>query len=198
VLTDAAAIARSIRPGTRLLPEASRRLANAVETTTPVLSRLPGVLGPLRTTLAAFESAAGEARSSGALNGLLATVASLGDTLRVLTPPQVYCNVGGLWARNLPNVLSVGDSVGTWLTAVLVTQVGQMLQSPQPDPSLHATPYPNENANECEAGNEPFAPGQFIGNPAGNQSRTTEPTSPPPGALDRARAAGLILNGGTP
>ena len=69
-----------------------------------------------------------------------------------------------------------------------------MISSPSaPAPDLHLNYYPNMNAQECEAGNEPFnADEQAIGNPAGLQPTTTEDTDPPAIATRRARAAGLL------
>ena len=192
VLADAAEITRAIRPGTRLLPAASNRLADALDETTPVLQRTPAVLDPLRTLLAALEVTASEAASSGALDRLFSTVNSLGETLRVLTPAQVNCNVGGHWGRNVPSTVEEGDTDGSWLRMSLLLIPSQMLQSAQPAPDLHHNPYPNQNENECEAGNEPFLPGQQIGNPPGNQPTTTEPTAPPPGVRELAEQSGVI------
>lgn len=196
VLEDAAEIMRAIRPGARLLPSASRRVADAIDATTPVLRRAPAVLDPLRTLLASIEVVASEAGNSGSLDVLLSTVSSLGDTLRVLTPAQVQCNAGGIWARNVPGTLLEGDADGPWLNFLLLTAPSQILQSAEPAPDLHATPYPNETADECEAGNEPFLPGRQVGNPPGRQPNTTETTSPPPGVRELAEGAGLIEGGG--
>jgi hypothetical protein len=61
-----------------------------------------------------------------------------------------------------------------------------------PDANLHYNPYPKANADECEGGNEPYAPGQAIGNVPGNQSKAHPETKPPASATARARAAGLL------
>jgi len=51
-----------------------------------------------------------------------------------------------------------------------------------PAPALHANVYPHTGQNgECEAGNEPYLPGQRIGNVPGQQAGSTELTGPPPG-----------------
>jgi hypothetical protein len=54
----------------------------------------------------------------------------------------------------------------------------QSSKQPGPAADLHFNPYPNEDASECEAGNEPYASGQQIGNPPGQQARSTAPTGP--------------------
>jgi virulence factor Mce-like protein len=192
VLDDAVAITHAIRPGTRLLPTASRRLAAALEAGTPTLRLTSGLTGPLTGTLKALDRLALDPAASGAVRLLTATVTTAHDTLLVLTPAQTVCNVNGLWARNVSSTISQGDAAGGWLRTILVLGSAQMLQSASPDPDLHVTLYPNENANECEAGNEPYSPGQLIGNPPGNQSTTVDQTAPPPGVLERARRAGLL------
>jgi hypothetical protein len=53
----------------------------------------------------------------------------------------------------------------------------QLNHAKAPAPDLHLNYYPHENARECEAGNEPYAEGQAIGNPAGLQSNTTDSSS---------------------
>ena len=54
-----------------------------------------------------------------------------------------------------------------------------------PSAELHANPVPTNNATECETGNEPFAEGQQIGNPAGTQPNRTEETTAPAAATAR-------------
>ena len=48
-------------------------------------------------------------------------------------------------------------------------EINEMLPADKPAAGLHFNPYPNQNASECEAGNEPYLPGQRIGNVPGNQ-----------------------------
>jgi hypothetical protein len=54
--------------------------------------------------------------------------------------------------------------------------------STDPANFLHINPYPNTAApgqpRECEAGNEPYLPGQRLGNVPGVQSLATELTTP--------------------
>jgi virulence factor Mce-like protein len=201
LLADAAEITRQIRPGTRLLPKASAQLDATVRGATPVFKRVPKLGGPL--------AAAFEATDRGALSGATqaslrllgnsdfasfsaTSVIGLGAIAQFIGAAQLQCNVMGLWARNLASAVSDGDAAGAWLSFIPIINAGQALQSPTPAPDLHANPYPNESYHECEAGNEPFATGQHIGNPPGTQPAGTEITSPPPGVRDLAHAAGLL------
>ena len=41
----------------------------------------------------------------------------------------------------------------------------------KPAANLHVNPYPNENAQECEGGNEGYVGEQLFGNPPGLQGK---------------------------
>ncbi len=69
---------------------------------------------------------------------------------------------------------------------------GQMLHQATPSSDLHVNFYPHENSQECEAGNEPYGPGQQIGNPPGLQPRAVELTSAPAAATRLAQQAGVL------
>lgn len=192
VLDDAAAIARDIRPATRIIGGASRRLSASLRDSTPVLRRIPSLAPPLITTLNELDRLATKPATAGALRGLIAATPDLTSTLRTLTPSQTVCNIGPIFFRNAGSALSQGDGAGNWLSFTQIIDTNQMFQRAQPSPNLHSNPYPNEDASECEAGNEPFAPGQQIGNPPGQQSTQVDQTSPPPEVTARARRAGLL------
>ncbi|HVS29072.1 MAG TPA: MlaD family protein [Solirubrobacteraceae bacterium] len=192
VLNDAAAIAHDIRPGTRLLPAASRRLAAALEAGTPALRDAVGLAERLGATLTALDELASDPSATVAVRELIATVSSLEPTLRVLNPAQTICNVGGIWMRNVDSSTSEGDASGAWTRLVPILGSTQILQSKQPDSDLHLNYYPVENAGRCEAGNEPFAPGQRIGNPTGDVGTTVDQTAPPRDARGLAAKAGLL------
>ena len=72
---------------------------------------------------------------------------------------------------------------GTWFrTVVIADKLNEALSSAEPANDLHVNPYPHAGDNgECEAGNEPWLPGQRIGNVPGDQGGT-ERTRPPQGA----------------
>ena len=74
--------------------------------------------------------------------------------------------------------ISEGDNTGTWFRTLVIGATSEFMAAAKPASTLHANPYPNTAApgqgGECEAGNEPYLPGQQIGNVPGNQGTTTE------------------------
>ena len=180
VLDDAATLARDLRPGTRLLPEAARGLARLSRRGAPVLERAIDLGPDLEDALKAVGRLVAEPATGGAVRGLTKVVASLEPTLREVNPYQTTCNYLGLWTRNASSTISEGDELGTWFRFIAVYQPSEILQSATPAPELHVTPYPRVDG-ECEAGNEPYVPGRQIGNPAGRQPAATADTAPPPG-----------------
>jgi hypothetical protein len=181
VLADAARLAVGLRPGADLLPRAARGLADTAQTGAPVLRRATQLGPDLEDLLRAVGSLAKDPATSSAVTRLTKVVASLGPTLRVTNPFQTQCNYLGLWTRNASSTISEGDENGTWFRFIPIFQTDEFLQRSTPAPQLHATPYGNATANECETGNEPYVPGQHIGHPAGLQPNRTELTAPPPG-----------------
>ncbi|MEX2195182.1 MAG: MlaD family protein [Thermoleophilaceae bacterium] len=185
VLRDAAALARDIRPGTRVLDTAGAELHRALETGIPVLRRTTALAGRLDDTLDSVEELSSDPLTRSAIERLIATADSIAPTIEYLAPFQIQCNYLGLWTRNVSSTISEGDNAGTWFRTLVVLGLPEMLPSATPSDTLHVNPYPNTAApgqdGECEAGNEGYEPGQQIGNPEGNQGRTTLPTGPPPG-----------------
>jgi virulence factor Mce-like protein len=192
VLDDAAAISIEARRATPLLPTTSRRLARALAAGTPVLRRARELTRPLRTVLADLETLARDPAAPGSVRKLLATVTSTSNVLDVLAPAQLQCNYLGLYLRNVANLSGDGDLLGTWIPTLGIIEPDHSFQRATPAPNLHANPYPVETYSECEAGNQPFLPGQQIGNPPGVQSNRTEETRAPASARERARRAGLL------
>jgi hypothetical protein len=138
-------------------------------------------LGPdLEDALNAVGRLVAERDTGGAVRGLTQVVAQLGPTLRDVNPFQVRCNYLGLWTRNASSTISEGDELGTWFRFIPVYQPPEILQSAEPAPELHVTPYGRVDG-ECEVGNEPYELGRRIGNPPGLQPATTENTTPPKG-----------------
>ncbi|WP_354701333.1 hypothetical protein DSM112329_01646 [Paraconexibacter sp. AEG42_29] len=192
VLADLSAITRAIRPGTVLLPRATRDLRDALRAGIPILKRTPAVTDRLGTTLAALGSLSRDQNASRSVKKLTTTVTTLKTTLDTLLPAQVTCNLLPVAFRNAASVVGTGDTLGTWFnfTALLVSN--QDSQAKAPAANLHNTPSPNANSQECEAGNEPYTPGQMIGNPAGLQRAATDSTSLPAGVRELAVNAGLV------
>jgi virulence factor Mce-like protein len=181
VLADAARLAAGLRPGADLLPRATRGLADTAQTGAPVLRRATRLGPDLEDLLRALGALAKDPATSSAVVRLTQVVSSLGPTLRFANPFQTQCNYLGLWTRNASSTISEGDENGTWFRFIPVLQTDEFIQSAKPAPQLHATPYGNATADECETGNEPYVPGQQIGHPAGLQPDHTELTAPPPG-----------------
>jgi phospholipid/cholesterol/gamma-HCH transport system substrate-binding protein len=184
-LQEAAALIRDVRPGAPLLLPATRRLHAALETGTPVLRRAVALAGRLESTLAAVERLSRDPATRRTLDRLLAALVSAKPTVDFVAPFQIECNYLGLWTRNVNDTISEGDATGNWFRTVTVTNPNEGTASATPAPNLHVNPYPHTAApgqgGECESGNEPFLPGQRIGNVPGNQGGKTEQTRPPAG-----------------
>jgi virulence factor Mce-like protein len=201
VLADAAAIARDLRPAAPTIAPLIRQLDRSVHIATPVLRTTPQLAGPLNTTFHAIARYASDPTAIGSLRALggsdFATVGvsafvGLGAILHYTAQSQLNCNSAALWIRNLGSIGSEGNPGGSWIRMLLIGDIPQFNQSAKPSADLHDNFYPNENSAECESGNEPFAAGQSLGNPPGNQSRKVEITSPPAGVTARARRVGLL------
>jgi virulence factor Mce-like protein len=199
VLVDAASIVQDLRPAAALLPLASDRLDAILVNATPVFKRVPRLAGALDVALAAVGRLAHDPAAIQSFRVLgsndLASFGSsafvgLGAILRAVAPAQFACNVAGIWARNLASYISEGDSAGTWQRTLPIIGAQSLLAS-RPSPDLHANPYPIEQGGQCQGGNEPFRLGQAIGN-SQHTGATVDNTVPPPGALERGRAAGLV------
>jgi virulence factor Mce-like protein len=187
LLTDAAALMRDVRPGVKLLPRAADELDRALDEGTPVLRRAVALAARLEDTLLAVAELSEDPATVDTLERLLDVLVSAKPTVEFLAPAQLRCNHIGLWTRNVPNTISEGDDSGTWFrTLVIADKVNEALSSAEPAPDLHATTYPHTGQNgECEVGNEPWLPGQRIGEVPGDQGGTTERTVPPPREVGR-------------
>jgi virulence factor Mce-like protein len=185
LLTDAAALARDVRPAIRLLPETSAELDRSLDAGTPVLRRAVGLADRLEEALRAVAVLTEDPVTGRVLERLLRALQSARPTLEYIAPAQTKCNYLGLWTRNVTETISEGDASGTWFRTLVVGGVDESRASAEPAPNLHVNPYPNAAApgqgGECEAGNEPYLAGRRIGNVPGNQGRSTERTEPPAG-----------------
>jgi ABC-type transporter Mla subunit MlaD len=180
LLADATLLMRDARPGTRLLPTATLTLDDAIDTGIPVLRRALTLADDLKATLGAVETLSRDPATTSALQKLDATLTFAGPLLAYVTPMQTRCNYLGLWTRNANSSISEGDANGNWFRTLVLANTAEFTSAAKPAPELHDTPYPHTAApgqdGECEAGNEGYEPGQRIGNPPGNQGRSTEPT----------------------
>lgn len=180
VLADAQVFLRDASPGLRVLRPASEQLHAALHEGTPVLRRATGLADGLSDALRSVDRLARDPATLPALRQLRHLARSTRPVLNLLAPAQTVCNYVSLATRNFASELSEGDASGTWVRfAPLPNRMSESFPADGPPPDLHINPYGHAGENgECEAGNEPFLPGQRIGSVPGNQGGT-ESTRPP-------------------
>lgn len=182
VLARARTIAGRLAPAAKLLPATASELEGAARAGTPALRRAR-ILGPLLDdALGELEGLAADEPSVPALDSLAGVLPELRPAVEFLAPYQTVCNYIAIAARNLASTPSDGNAGGNWLRFAAILQPSEMFPRATPAPQLHFNPYPHGAApgqpRECEAGNEPYLPGQVIGNVPGNQGLATEITTP--------------------
>jgi virulence factor Mce-like protein len=200
VLSDAATLVQALKPSASLLPKAAQRLDALVTSATPVFKRAPGLAAALESALTTVDALAKDPAATQTFTILgssdLATFGAsafvgLGAILRSASTAQFACNTTALWVRNFQDALSEGDASAPWLRFSPIIEGSQMFAQSTPSPNLHLNPYPQENASECQAGNEVYAGTQKIGDP-GKTSTTVDNTTPPTGVLAEGKKAGLV------
>jgi hypothetical protein len=182
VLEDGRAFLADAMPGLRVLRPASHDLDAALDAGVPVLDRTPRLARRLSAALREVDRLARDPAAPSTLRRLRATALSLRPTLEFAVPGQTRCNYLGLFGRNASSAVSEGDASGTWLRFIILAQPPEMFAAPAPVGGLHVNPYANTGApsqgGECEAGREPWLPGQRIGHVPGSQGGATEDTNP--------------------
>jgi virulence factor Mce-like protein len=190
------ALFRELRPGVAVLPHAAPILADAFETGTDVLPKTIPMNEDLADVLDTLADFSDDPTVRAGVDQLTRLASSLRPTLNFLTPVQTTCNYASLLFRNAASLFSDGDTNGNWQRFIIVsapTERGTLVTGPNNEsgPSdapangptqenhLHFNPYPNTAApgqsQECEAGNERYAPGRTVlTNPPGNQGTTTQ------------------------
>ncbi len=178
VLDDVAAISRDLGPAATTLRPTAQRLHSTMRTAIRVDPKMGTIAPPLGRTLRSIDELVAEPAASNSLRLLggedLATFGAsafvgLGAVLKTTWDAEKHCRVASRWIAHQRDITSDGDAGGNWLRMLLIDHREEMLPADEPAPELHANPYPNENARECEAGNEGWARGQQIGNPPGLQ-----------------------------
>ncbi|HEY1359816.1 MAG TPA: MlaD family protein [Thermoleophilaceae bacterium] len=180
VLADAQVFLRDAEPGLRVLRPASEQLHSAIHEGTPVLRRATSLADGLSDALRSVDRLARDPATLPTLTKLRHLARSSRPVLNLLAPAQTVCNYVSLATRNFASELSEGDQSGTWVRfAPIVNRVAESMPQAKPQPDLHINPYGNAGQDgDCEAGNEPYLPGQRIGTVPGNQGGT-ELTRPP-------------------
>jgi virulence factor Mce-like protein len=180
VLDDAAAITRDLGPSARVLPGATREMLATARTAIRVDPRVKALAQPIDRTLSAVGRFAANPASTRALQILagqdLATFGAssfvgLGAVLKTTWDAERACRTASTWMDRIAAIASDGDESGNWMRMMPIFETDQAKAEGAPSANLNANPYPNENTQECEAGNEGFAPGGRIGNVPGNQGK---------------------------
>ena len=178
VLDDAAAIAVDLQPSADLIGPTMRDVDALMRTAIRVDPQVKTLAAPLQRTLRSVDRLSESTTLPRALQLLgdadLATFGSsalvgLGAILTTAWQAEEHCGAATSWMKRLQQLVSDGDESGNWIRMIPFFHLDETLQSAEPAPEMHANPYPNMNAQECEAGNEGYAPGQQIGNPPGLQ-----------------------------
>jgi virulence factor Mce-like protein len=192
-LANSAGLFAELRPGVRSLRPAARDLADAFTIGTPTLRRTVALNQRLEPLLRALQRFSEDPLVPIGIADLLRTVTLLNPTLAFAAPAQTKCNYATLFLRNTANLLSDGDSNGTYQRFIIIaTPQGPNNEGgpssgpatgPTPANHLHANPYPNAASpgtkGECEAGNERYAVGKtVIGHTPGVDATSTEVTRP--------------------
>ena len=178
VLDDVEALTRDLGPAAAVLGSTARRADAAVRTAIEVDPRIGTLARPVDRTLASVGRFAANPASTGALQLLgsedLATFGTsafvgLGAILKTTWDAERHCGVASTWMNRLAAIASDGDESGNWMRMIPILENNQASARAKPSPNLHANPYPNTNAQECEAGHEGYSGTQLIGNPPGLQ-----------------------------
>jgi virulence factor Mce-like protein len=183
VLREARLLVHDVRPGIEVLPTAAARLHAAIQTGIPVLRRASALSDRLKTALREVAKLSSDPLVRSTLRRLRVALDAALPTLRFVAPAQTRCNYLGTYLRNIWSTVSEGDAAGNWLRTLVVANSGQMQYRPDPAPDLHANPYPYTAApgqrGLCEAGNEPYKPGQVIGHAPGTRAHYSEDVPKP-------------------
>jgi virulence factor Mce-like protein len=183
VLREARLLVHDIRPGIVVLPTAAARLHAALQTGIPVLRRASALSDRLRSALREVEKLSSDPLTRSTLRRLRIALDALLPTLRFVAPLQTQCNYLGVYFRNIASTVSEGDTAGNWLRTLVIANPDENQYRPSPAPKLHANPYPYTAApgqrGLCEAGNEPYKPGQVIGHAPGTTATYAEDTGAP-------------------
>jgi virulence factor Mce-like protein len=196
-----------LRPSAKILTTVASPLGHAFEVGA-VNVRAATALGPEFAEAAqAFGKFAQNPVVTTGVEDLTHTLGLGNPLLAGLAPAQTNCNYVTLAFRNLASILSESVGVGTLARATPIfspqgpnseglpssapangpsvdhtSTAGGQAPIPIDDNHLHVNPYPNVGGPgqplECEAGNEPYAPGKaVIGNVPGNLGTKHEATT---------------------
>jgi phospholipid/cholesterol/gamma-HCH transport system substrate-binding protein len=191
-LGHTASLFADLRPGFAALVPAAPAVADALIAGIPALRKSPAFNAQLPPTTQSLVDLSNDATSREGIDDTIQAVTVLNNLIAFVGPAQSTCNYLTLLTRNLANLFSTQNAVGTFQRFVSfgVPNRGEgpnNLGVPSSAPAnggggtqnfLHYNPYPNTaspgQTHECEAGNEPYSDQKLIGNPPGNQGIVTE------------------------
>jgi ABC-type transporter Mla subunit MlaD len=200
LLRDSTVLFKRLRPAFASLADASVHFAPAWRQAIPSLTATPGLARQLQSTVRKLGDLGSDQRVVPGIDKLAQTATILRDPIGFIAPAQTTCNYLTLFFRNLQEVFSEGDSIGTFLRFGILAlpqnpnseagpssapangpAVNRLKEPLREDSFLHSNPYPYTASpgqpHECEAGNEKYFAGQqVIGNAPGAQPAKTEPT----------------------
>jgi hypothetical protein len=185
-----------LRRGGALLPRTLRNTnATLAEAVTP-FRQTPRFANALGRTFTELRRASRKRSTDGSIRKLTEISAASKEILEVLAPAQIHCDVIGLWGVDFGKTFVWGGGDAQALGNFAFASVGaenSIFQQAKPSRDLGVNYLPNENAQECESGNEPPVAGgpPHLSNPPGLQSNVVPLTAQPPGVRERAIAAGL-------
>jgi virulence factor Mce-like protein len=202
-LRNLADIAEELQPAGRRLAPGLEATNEALAAGVPVLRRTPSFARGLGGTFAALEQTARRPTTRQTLGKLTDAVGALDPTVRTLEAAQVNCNViplllqGAFDLAAFPLIGRDGSAsppiFGAGVQVSHVGAEGEVLQQPRPSRNSAINYLPNQNAQECESGNELHdATSQILDNPPGLQAKRVPETEPLGDATRYAREAGLL------
>jgi virulence factor Mce-like protein len=184
-LNDARDLLVALRPGMDALPAAAADFSSALRRLTPPLAKSVDSFRATTPLIREVRTLSRDPNTIPALRGIRGLSDRITPALTYINPMQTVCNYLGLWFRNVPSFISEGDQLGTWFRAIALTQPDEVLPRADPAPNLHVNQYPRTGQDgHCDAGNQPYLPGQQIGTLPVDTPATTESTGPPVGGLE--------------
>lgn len=195
-LNDTAKLFANLRPGMAALRKAGPSISQAIVKGIPALQGAPAFNALLPGLSAQVLNLSNDATARAGLDSLIGASDYLESLITFVGPAQSTCNYATLLFRNIADLASTGDSLGSLLRFISFSapnfgEGGDNIGTPSANPAngpgdnyLHYNPYPNtaapgQSPRECEAGNEPYPRQvQVIGNPPGDQGVVTEDQLP--------------------
>lgn len=198
-LDGLAELMTDLEPAARRLPSALATINSTLAAGRRPLDALPELSRPLGRAMRTLETVSRIPSTDGALRKLADVMHALEETLAVLTPAQRHCNILGLFTQNMASAIgALGSGEGPSMAAFNINTLGNstdLSQSRTLAPNAHINNNPVENAQACQAGNEPYDPDvQALTAPAFNYPNHTRATHPPPGVRERAASVGLLAS----